>query len=72
MCAQRTIPYLESNIIPSLKQGKNVLVAAHGNSLRSIIMSLQKLDTTEVIDLEVPTGTPILFDFDGTDFTRKH
>ena len=43
-----------------------------GNSLRSIIMSLQKLDTTEVIDLEVPTGTPILFDFDGTDFTRKH
>ena len=72
MCAQRTIPYLESNIIPSQKQGKNVLVAAHGNSLRSIIMSLQKLDTTEVIDLEVPTGTPILFDFDGTDFTRKH
>lgn len=72
MCAQRTIPYLESNIIPSLKQGKNVLVAAHGNSLRSIIMSLEKLDTTEVIDLEVPTGTPILFDFDGTDFTRKH
>ena len=72
MCAQRTIPYLKTNIIPSLKQGKNVLVAAHGNSLRSIIMSLQKLDTTEVIDLEVPTGTPILFDFDGTDFTRKH
>ena len=72
MCAKRTIPYLESNIIPSLKQGKNVLVAAHGNSLRSIIMSLEKIDTTEVIHLEVPTGTPILFDFDGTDFIRKH
>lgn len=67
LTAERTIPYLESELIPALESGKNLLVAAHGNSLRSIIMNLDGLSCEEVLSLEVPTGVPIIYELrDGT------
>ena len=63
--AARTIPYFEKKILPDLKTGKNILIAAHGNSLRSITMYLEKLTKEEVIKLELPTGVPIVYEVDG-------
>ena len=60
--AARTLPYFESRILPDLKAGRNVLVAAHGNSLRSIVMFLDKLTKEQVLSLEIATGVPILYD----------
>ena len=66
--AARTIPFFESRILPDVKAGKNVLVSAHGNSLRSIVMHLDHLSKDEVLALEIPTGVPIRYDIrpDGT------
>ncbi|MBT61432.1 MAG: phosphoglycerate mutase [Euryarchaeota archaeon] len=61
MTAHRTLPYFNQAILPSLKGGKNVFVAAHGNSLRSIIMDIEGLNRDEVLSLEVPTGTPLVY-----------
>ena len=63
LTAQRTIPYLEDTIIPQLSNGKNLFVAAHGNSLRSIIMSIESLSKEEVLSLEVPTGVPLIYQY---------
>jgi 2,3-bisphosphoglycerate-dependent phosphoglycerate mutase len=64
---QRTVPYYEQHILPFLKQGKNVVVVAHGNSLRSIMMHLEKLTPQQVLNLELPTATPVCYtvDFEG-------
>ena len=61
--AARTLPYFRSRILTHLKHGDNVLVAAHGNSLRSIIMELDRLSEAEVPNLELKTGIPIVYDF---------
>jgi len=63
MTAARTIPYFESQIVPQLSAGKNVLISAHGNSLRSIVMDLDQLSEEEVLNLEIPTGKPIIYAF---------
>lgn len=62
--AARTIPYFESNILPHLKEGKNILIVAHGNSLRSIVMSLDGLSREEVVKLELATGEPLIYVYD--------
>jgi len=62
--AARTIPYFEKKILPDLKEGKNVIIAAHGNSLRSIVMDLDKMTEAEVLQLNIPTGVPIVYEFD--------
>ena len=61
--AERTIPFFNNNILTLVKEGKNVLVSAHGNSLRSIVMFIENLSKEEVLQLEIPTGLPILFDY---------
>ena len=63
--AARTLPYFENTIMPDVKAGKTVLVAAHGNSLRAIVMKLDGLTKEQVLELEVPLGTPILYDIDA-------
>lgn len=70
MTASRTIPYFESNIIPLLKEGKNVLIVAHGNSIRAIIMDLDNLSKEEVVKLEIATGDPIVYTFSEGAFKR--
>jgi 2,3-bisphosphoglycerate-dependent phosphoglycerate mutase len=62
--AARTIPFLERAIMGDILDGRNVLVVAHGNSLRSIVMFLENLGPDEIIKVEIPTGTPIVYDID--------
>ena len=63
--AARVLPYWHSNIEPDLKAGKNILVVAHGNRLRALIIHLDNLTKEEVVKLEIPTGEPLLYEFDG-------
>lgn len=63
MTAARSIPYFEETIVPYLEQDKNIFIAAHGNSLRSIIMKLDGLNAQEVVHLELATGHPIIYEF---------
>jgi 2,3-bisphosphoglycerate-dependent phosphoglycerate mutase len=62
--AARTLPYFESNIVADLKKGLNVIVAAHGNSLRSIVMDLDKLTKEQVLELNLATGVPLVYQLD--------
>ena len=64
--AARVLPYWESHILPDLRAGRDVLVVAHGNSLRALVMHLDGLSHAEVLELEIPTGAPLLYEF-GTD-----
>ena len=64
--AERVLPYFNSSILPKLLKGENILVAAHGNSLRSLVMQLDNLSKDEVLALEIPTGAPIIYSFDGS------
>ncbi|MBK5202386.1 MAG: 2,3-bisphosphoglycerate-dependent phosphoglycerate mutase [Prolixibacteraceae bacterium] len=59
--AARTIPFFENNILPRLKKGETILISAHGNSLRSIVMFIDNLNHEEVLKLEIPTGQPITY-----------
>jgi 2,3-bisphosphoglycerate-dependent phosphoglycerate mutase len=71
LTAARSIPYFDRHILPQLEKGRNVLVSAHGNSLRSIIMHLDKLSKEEVLNLELPTGLPVIYEYsNGT--INKH
>ena len=64
MTAQRTIPYFIDEIVPDLEGGLNVLVSAHGNSLRSIVMHIDGISPEEIVSLEIPTGEPIHYTYD--------
>lgn len=70
MCAKRTLPYLNEEIEPDLQSGKNVLVAAHGNSLRSIVMSIENLTPDEILSVEIPTGVPIHYQYENGKYSR--
>jgi len=59
--AARTLPYYDAEIVPLLKAGKTVLVAAHGNSLRSIVMSVEGLTPDEILKREIGTGEPVIY-----------
>lgn len=63
--AARTLPYFYDKILPDVKTGKNVLVSAHGNSLRAIVMKLDNLTEEQVLDLNIPNGVPIVYEFDS-------
>ena len=60
--AERTLPFFESRILPEIRAGKNALVSAHGNSLRSIVMKLDRLTPAQVVALELPTGQPLRYE----------
>lgn len=60
----RVIPYYQSSIWPELQAGKNVIVAAHGNSLRALIMHLENLNSDEIMAREIGTGQPIIYKLD--------
>ena len=57
--ANRVLPYFEEVILPNLVAGKNILVAAHGNSLRALIMKIESISPLEIVKLEIETGKPI-------------
>lgn len=60
--AARTLPYFEAKILPPAAAGKNVLVAAHGNSLRAIVMSLEKLTSEQIMQVNIDTCRPLYYD----------
>ena len=66
--AERVLPYFNEAIMPDVLNDKNILVAAHGNSLRALIMQLDSISEEDIVKLEIPTGAPIhyLFDKDGS------
>lgn len=59
--AARTLPYYEAEILPQLKAGKTVLVAAHGNSLRALVMAIEGLTPDEILAREIATGEPTVY-----------
>jgi 2,3-bisphosphoglycerate-dependent phosphoglycerate mutase len=61
---ERVLPYFNKEILPKVVSGSNILIAAHGNSLRSLIMQLDELSKEEIVNLEIPTGAPIKYIFD--------
>ena len=72
--AARVLPYWESHILPDLRAGRNVLVVAHGNSLRALVMHLDGLSRERVLELEIPTGAPLLYEMrpDGTVAAKRY
>jgi len=61
---ERVLPYWESDILPVLASGETVLISAHGNSLRALVKHLSGISDEEITGLEIPTGQPIVYDFD--------
>ncbi|USG99276.1 2,3-bisphosphoglycerate-dependent phosphoglycerate mutase [Thermococcus argininiproducens] len=68
--AKRTIPYFRGKIMPELERDKNVLVSAHGNSLRSIVMHIEGLTKEEVLKLNIPTGVPLIYEYQAGKLKR--
>ncbi|ABS65168.1 phosphoglycerate mutase 1 family [Parvibaculum lavamentivorans DS-1] len=64
MTAERVLPYFEKEILPRVLKGERVLIAAHGNSLRSLVMQLDKLSQEQVLALNIATGAPIVYELD--------
>lgn len=63
--AERTLPFYDSTIKPTLTGGRSVIVAAHGNSLRSIVMRLEELSPEEIVNVEIATGVPLIYRLDS-------
>lgn len=61
---ERVLPYWESDILPVLGRGETVIISAHGNSLRALVKHLSGISDEAITDLEIPTGQPIIYDFD--------
>jgi 2,3-bisphosphoglycerate-dependent phosphoglycerate mutase len=70
--AERVLPYYGQVIKPALLRGETVLVAAHGNSLRALIMELEQLSREQVLELNIPTGAPLLYELDQTGKVVDH
>lgn len=71
MTAERTLPYFRREVIPHLQKGKNVMISAHGNSLRSIVMELEGLSKEEVLNLEIPTGKSLFYLYENGAFKKS-
>ena len=68
--AERVLPYFKENIIPELLEGLNILVAAHGNSLRALVMELEEISSEEIVELEISTGVPLIYKFEENKIKR--
>jgi 2,3-bisphosphoglycerate-dependent phosphoglycerate mutase len=68
----RVIPCWHEAMAPCLEQGRNVLVVAHGNSLRALVKYLDHLSDTEIADLNIPTGVPLVYEFSDAHAIRSH
>ena len=61
---ERVTPYYEENIVPELKAGHDVIIAAHGNSLRALVKHLDNIGEDVIAELNIPTGTPLVYELD--------
>jgi 2,3-bisphosphoglycerate-dependent phosphoglycerate mutase len=62
---ERFLPYWESEIAPAIRNGKRVLIAAHGNSLRALVKHLDNISDDQIVELNIPTGIPLLYELDA-------
>jgi 2,3-bisphosphoglycerate-dependent phosphoglycerate mutase len=62
--AARVLPYYEAEILPLIRAGKDILIAAHGNSLRALVMRLEGLSPAQILDVNIGTGVPYIYDMD--------
>lgn len=62
---ERILPYWEGHIVPQIKQGKKVIIAAHGNSLRALVKHLDKVSDEEIAGLNIPTGVPLVYELNN-------
>lgn len=70
--AERVLPYYEKVIKPRLLAGETILIAAHGNSLRALVMELEQLTREQVLELNIPTGAPLLYELDAGGTVTSH
>ncbi len=70
--AERVLPYYESRIKPYVLKGETILIAAHGNSLRALVMQLEHLTREQVLELNIPTGAPLLYELDNSGTVLSH
>jgi 2,3-bisphosphoglycerate-dependent phosphoglycerate mutase len=68
----RVVPYWEQEIVPLVKAGKKIIIAAHGNSLRALVKFLDKIPDDEIIGVNIPTGTPLVYELDENLNPIKH
>ena len=69
--ADRVLPYFETEIMPKVISGSSILIAAHGNSLRALIMKLDSISSEDIVKLEIPTGAPIQYEFTSEGMVDK-
>lgn len=72
MTMKRTLPYFQETIVPRLAKGENILISAHGNSLRSIVFAIQQMSKEEILDFEIPTGKPLCYRFNNGNFIPQN
>jgi 2,3-bisphosphoglycerate-dependent phosphoglycerate mutase len=70
--AKRALPYFKKKILPYIEDNKNVFIAAHGNSLRAIVMYLENLNKEEIVKLEIPTGRPIVYEYNDGKWIKEN
>ena len=69
---ERFLPYWKAEIAPQLKKGKRVIIAAHGNSLRALVKYLDKIPNKDIVELNIPTGIPLVYELDSKLKPMKH
>ena len=69
---ERVVPYFLEEIKPQMKSGKRVIIAAHGNSLRALVKYLDNLTAEEILEVNIPTGTPLVYEFDENFKVLRH
>ena len=70
--AERVLPYFHSEIFPKVEDGLDVLIAAHGNSLRALVMELEEINSNEIVKLEIATGDPLTYEYSEGSIKRTN
>lgn len=68
----RFLPYWKETIAPAVKSGQNVIIAAHGNSLRALVKYLDRISDEQIVELNIPTGIPLVYELDNNLLPLKH
>jgi 2,3-bisphosphoglycerate-dependent phosphoglycerate mutase len=71
MTTLRTLPFFKKKVLPFLEKGENILIVAHGNTLRGILLFIEGLSKEDVVKLEVPTGEPIIYTYQKGIWTKR-
>ena len=69
--ADRVLPYYERNIVPRINEGLNILITAHGNSLRSLVMHLDNISSEDIVKLEIGTGVPLIYETKSSENIKR-